>query len=355
MTKPFGTLPGGHPARLFTLRNARGFRADITDYGGTVVNLFAPDRDARPADVVLGFESVEGYVAHKSYFGSIIGRCGNRIAGGRFTLDGGTYKLAINNTPGGLPCHLHGGLKGFDRVLWQAEPAQTAEGPALELRYVSPAGEEGYPGTLDVTVTYTVTSDNTLRIDYTARTDASTLVNLTNHSYFNLAGEGAGTVLGHALTLNAPAYTPVNAGLIPTGEIAPVAGTPFDFLAPHTIGDRIEVANEQLRFAGGYDHNFVLAHPSDSRALTLAATVLEPQSGRLLEVHTTEPAVQFYSGNFLDGKVAAKHGHAYPRRGGFCLETQHYPDAPNHPEFPSIILRPGETRRSTTEYRFRIR
>lgn len=357
MSTPFGRTREGYEAQLFTLENAQGFRADIADYGGTIVNLFAPDRHGRLADVVLGFDSVEGYVAHSSYFGALIGRCGNRIAHGRFTLDGRTYTLATNNTPGGIPCHLHGGPRGFDRVIWRAEPFRAVEGAALRLRYRSADGEEGYPGSLDVTVTYTVTADNTLRIDYEARTDAPTIVNLTNHSYFNLAGEGAESVLGHVLSLNAPAYTPVNAGLIPLGQIAPVAGTPFDFLAPHTMGERIETANEQLRFAGGYDHNFVLARPANAStaSLTLAATVLEPQSGRTLEVHTTEPGIQFYSGNFLDSSFAGKHGHVYPWRGGFCLETQHFPDTPNQPAFPSVTLRPGETLRSTTEYRFRTR
>lgn len=356
MTPPFGTLSGGQRAQLFTLENAYGFRADITDYGATVVRLFAPDRHGRLADVVLGFDSVEGYVAHNSYFGAIIGRHGNRLAHGRLTLEGRTYQLATNNTPGGIPCHLHGGPRGFDRVLWRADPFTSPEGPALRLHYRSPDGEEGYPGNLEVTVVYTVTADNTLRIDYEARTDAPTVVNLTNHSYFNLAGQGADTILGHVLTLNAPAYTPVDAGLIPTGQVAPVAGTPFDFLAPHTIGERINTANEQLRFGGGYDHNWAIARSAhDTTTLVLAATVLENQSGRLLEVHTTEPGIQFYSGNFLDGSTVGKNGHAYPHRSGFCLETQHFPDAPNHPTFPSTILRPGATLRSTTEYRFRIR
>lgn len=355
MKKPFGRTPDGYQAQLFTLQNARGFRADISDYGGTVVKLLVPDRHGEFADVVLGFDAVEGYAAHSPYFGALIGRCGNRIASGRFSLDGKTYSLATNNRPGGVPCHLHGGNKGFDKVRWQAEPFASAGGEALRLSYRSVDGEEGYPGNLDVTVVYTVTADNALRIDYEARTDAPTIVNLTNHSYFNLAGEGTGEILGHIVSLNAPAYTPVNAGLIPTGQMAPVAGTPFDFLAPHTIGDRIEHPNEQLRFGGGYDHNFVLARGSDPHALVLAASVLEPQSGRLLEVHTTEPGLQFYSGNFLAGAFAGKNGHVYPRRGGFCLETQHFPDAPNQPSFPSVILRPGETRRSTTEYRFRIR
>jgi aldose 1-epimerase len=353
MTSSFGTLPDGRPAHLYTLENTSGFHAEITDYGGTVVRVCAADRHGDFADVVLGFDSVEGYVAHSPYFGCIIGRFGNRIADGTFSLEGHRYALAKNNLPGGIPCHLHGGFKGFDKVRWLAERVRTAAGAALRLSYRSPDGEEGYPGNLDVTVTYTVTDDNALRIDYAATTDRSTPVNLTNHSYFNLAGEGSGHVLAHALTLNARDYTPVNAGLIPLGTIAPVTGTPFDFTAPHTIGERIELPNEQLRFAGGYDHNFVLQRSADG--LVPAATVLEPKSGRILEVLTTEPGIQFYSGNFLDGSFAGKDGHVYQRRDGFCLETQHFPDSPNQPSFPSTILQPGVTLRSTTLYRFSAR
>ena len=353
MTSPFGNLPDGRPAQLHTLENASGFHADITDYGGTVVRLCTPDRHGDLADVVLGFDSVEDYAAHSPYFGCIIGRFGNRIADGKFSLEGRRYQLAPNNSPGGIPCHLHGGLKGFDKVLWRAERAHPADGPALRLHYFSPDGEEGYPGNLHVTVTYTVTHDNALRIEYAATTDRATPVNLTNHSYFNLAGEGSGQVLPHVLTLNAREYTPVNAGLIPVGTIAPVADTPFDFTAPHTIGERIALPNEQLRFAGGYDHNFVLQRGADG--LVTAATVLEPKSGRILEVLTTEPGVQFYSGNFLDGTFGGKNGHVYPRRAGFCLETQHFPDSPNQPSFPSTILQPGVALRSTTLYRFSAR
>lgn len=355
MTKSFGQTPEGTTAQLHTLENASGFRVDITDYGATVVNLLVPDRHGHLADVVLGFDSVEGYIKDSPYFGATIGRCGNRIAHGRFQLDGKSYTLDTNNTPGGIPCHLHGGVRGFHTVLWRAERLSAVDGNALRLSYRSADGEEGYPGNLDVTVTFTVTRDNALRIEYQATTDAPTIVNLTNHSYFNLAGEGVDHVLGHILSLNASAYTPVNAGLIPTGEIAPVADTPFDFTAPHTFGERIELPNEQLRFAGGYDHNFVLDRPAGSDALALAATVLEPQSGRLMEVFTTEPGLQFYSGNFLAGAFAGKHGHVYPKRGGFCLETQHFPDSPNQPSFPSVVLRPGATLRSTTVYRFSIR
>ena len=357
----FGQTPDGLTAHLFRLENATGFHVEISEYGGTIVRLLAPDRHGKLKDVVLGFDTVEEYVAHSPYFGCVVGRYGNRIAGGRFALDGQTYLLAKNNHPGGMPCHLHGGARGFDRVMWKPETRSAAGGEALRLEYRSADGEEGFPGNLDVCVTYTVTADNSLQIDYTARTDRATPVNLTNHSYFNLADEGASEVLGHVVTLNASQYTPVNAGLIPTGEIALVAGTPLDFTSPHSIGERIERAHEQLRFAGGYDHNFILeaggGAPGVRRSgeLALAATVIEPQSGRILEVLTTEPAVQFHSGNFLDGSLVGKNGRVYRRRSGFCLETQHFPDSPNQPSFPSTILHPGETLRSTTVYRFSAR
>lgn len=353
----FGQTPDGRTAHLFRLENAKGFRADISEYGGTIVRLFAPDRDGETIDVVLGFDSVEEYAARSPYFGCIVGRYGNRIASGTFALDGQIHALAKNNHPGGIACHLHGGIRGFDKVMWDPERKTTGEGEALTLRYRSPHGEEGFPGNLDVVVVYTVTPDNSLEIDYTARTDRPTPVNLTNHTYFNLAGAGIGDVLGHVVTLNATRYTPVNAGLIPTGQIAAVLGTPLDFTQPHSIGERIGEAHEQLRFAGGYDHNFVLENDGaaavpHSRRPGLVATVLEPESGRRLDVLTTEPALQFYSGNFLDGSLAGKKGRVYPWRGGFCLETQHFPDSPNQPSFPSTILRPGEILRSTTVYRF---
>lgn len=348
--KSFGQLPDGRQTHLFTLENAGGFRADITDFGGIVVNLFAPDKHGALADVSLGFDNAAQYLAESPYFGALIGRYGNRIAQGKFTLDGATYSLATNNSPGGLPCSLHGGKVGFDKVLWQARPATVAGNPTLVLTYVSRDGEEGYPGTLSVEVTYTVTPANELRIDYKATTDKATPVNLTNHTYFNLRGESAGTILDHVLTLRASRTTPVNAGLIPTGEIVPVAGTPLDFTSPHAIGERIDAANAQLQIGGGYDHNWVL--DSQDGSLALAATVHEPTSGRFMEVLTTEPGVQFYSGNFLNGTLTGKSGKKYPKRGGLCLETQHYPDSPNHANFPSTILRPGATLRSTTIYRF---
>lgn len=349
----FGRLPDGREATLYTLVNARGARADITDYGAIVVRLFVPDRTGRLDDVVLGYNSVADYVRNSPYFGAIVGRFGNRLAHGRFTLDGRTYSLATNNTPNGVPCHLHGGNVGFDKVLWSARTSVTAGAPTIELRYRSADGEEGYPGNLDVTATYTLGDDNSLRVDYHATTDRATPVNLTQHSYFNLKGEGQGDILDHRLQLHARRYTPVNAGLIPTGELAPVAGTPFDFTNPQRIGDRVDAGHEQLKFAGGYDHNWVL--DAQSGALALAAVASEPSSGRVLEVWTQEPGVQFYCGNFLDGTAVGKSGRAYGHRSGFCLETQHYPDSPSHPAFPDTILRPGQVYRTSTVFKFSSR
>jgi len=346
----FGKLPDGREARLYTLKHPSGFAVEITDFAGAIVRLHAPDRAGRLADVALGFDTVAPYAKDSPFFGALIGRVGNRIAGGRFTLDGRTYTLATNNSPGGIPCHLHGGKLGFDKVLWSAEPTTREGQPALRLRYTSADGEEGYPGTLSVEVTYSLTADTGLRIDYSATTDRATPVSLTNHAYFNLAGAGHGDILGHELTLRARRYTPVTPGLIPTGELASVEGTPFDFTTPHAIGARIGQKHEQLRFGGGYDHNWVL--DSADGSLALAATVHEPTSGRVLEVLTTEPGVQCYTGNFLDGKMPGKSGATYPYRSGFCLETQHFPDSVNQPNFPSTILRPGQAYRSTTVYRF---
>ncbi|MBL9202316.1 MAG: galactose mutarotase [Opitutaceae bacterium] len=349
--RPFGKLPDGRTAQLYTLRAADGFAVEISDYGGIIVRLLAPDRAGQLADVTLGYGDVAGYVRSSPYFGAIVGRVGNRIAGGTFTLDGQTYTLATNNTPGGIPCHLHGGVAGFDKKLWAAEPLVREGRAALRLTLTSPAGEEGYPGTLRVEVIYSLTADRGLRIDYSATTDAPTPVSLTNHAYFNLRGEGSGDILGHELTLHAARYTPVNAGLIPTGELASVAGTPFDFIQPHAIGARIGQKHEQLERGIGYDHNFVLAD-APRREPVLAARVSEPTTGRVMEVLTTEPGVQFYTGNFLDGTITGKAGKAYAKRDGFCLETQHFPDSVNQPTFPNTILRPGQTYRSATVYRF---
>ena len=349
----FGQLPDGREATVYTLVNAQGARADITNYGAIVVRLFVPDRSGRLDDVVLGYNSVGDYVRNSPYFGAIVGRVGNRIAHGRFTLDGQTYALANNNVPNGIPCHLHGGNVGFDKVLWSARPTVVDGAPTLELHYRSADGEEGYPGNLDVTATYTLGSDNSLRVDYRATTDRATPVNLTQHSYFNLKGEGRGDILDHVLQLNARRFTAVNAGLIPTGDLAAVSGTPFDFTSPHRIGGRVGASHEQLKLAGGYDHNWVL--DSQSGQLELAAIASEPTSGRTLEVWTQEPGIQFYCGNFLDGTATGKSGQPYPHRSGFCLETQHYPDSPNQPAFPNTILRPGQIYRTTTIFKFSAR
>ncbi|MHA3775549.1 aldose epimerase family protein [Verrucomicrobiota bacterium sgz303538] len=348
--QPFGQMPDGTPVALYTLAREGGLRVAITNFGGTITSVWAPDRTGTPADVVLGYETLEGYLAGKSFFGGIIGRYGNRIARGRFTLDGGEYVLPTNNGPN----HLHGGPGGFDRVLWHAEAGQVADGVALKLSRLSTDGEEGYPGNLRVEVTYTLTGADTLRIDYHAVTDKATPVNLTNHAYFNLAGHAGGDILGHELEIVADHITPVDVGLIPTGELAPVAGTPFDFRQPRRVGERVDADDEQLRFAGGYDHNFVLRRTGKAN-LELAARVYEVGSGRILEVLTTEPAIQFYCGNFLKGADIGKGGTIYGYRSGFCLETQHFPDSPNQPNFPSTILHPGEVYHTTTLYRFGAR
>ena len=346
---PFGTLPDGRPVRAFTLTNAKGVELRALDYGGIIVSLRTPDRAGALADIVLGFDSLEGYVKSSPYFGAITGRYANRIARGQFTLDGTTYKLAVNNGPNAL----HGGLKGFDKVIWQTEPSADS-GVRLVFKYTSPDGEEGYPGTLRAKVTYTLTDDNELAVDYEATTDKPTPVNLTNHSYFNLAGEGSGTILGHVATIDADRYIPIDSTSIPTGQIAPVAGTPFDFRSATPIGARIDQSHPQIVAGRGYDHTLVLKKPATPGGMVHVAHVLEPTSGRTLDVSTTEPGVQFYTGNFLDGTVVGKNGHAYPRRGGFCLETHHFPDSPNRPQFPSTILRPGETFRSRTVFSFGV-
>lgn len=338
----FGTLPTGEEVQLFALKNARGVEITITNYGGIVVSLKVPDRGGKVADVVLGFDSLDGYLTRSRYFGAIVGRYANRIGNGRFALDGVEYTLAKNNGNN----HLHGGIKGFDKALWKA----AAEGNRVTLRHVSRDGEEGYPGTLSATVIYTLTDANELRIDYDATTDKATVVNLTNHSYFNLAGEGQGDILGHVVTLEADRFTPVDEGLIPTGELRNVDGTPFDFRKPAAIGARINDADEQLKRGRGYDHNFVLNGAIGT--LRPAARVVEPKSGRVLEVLTTQPGVQFYTGNFLDGSIRGKGGRPYNQRYGFCLETQHFPDSPNKPSFPTVVLRPGDRYRTTTVFRF---
>ncbi|MGN6484920.1 MAG: aldose epimerase family protein [Thermomicrobiales bacterium] len=333
----------------YTLTNDNGMAVTILTYGAIIQSLTVPDRDGKPANVVLGFDNADDYVAKSPYFGAIVGRYANRIAKGTFTLDGQTYTLPINNDPNSL----HGGDTGFDKQIYAARPFTADDGPALELSRTSPDGEEGYPGALAYAVTYTLTKDNVLRIAYTATTDKATVVNLSNHSYFNLAGEGSGAITDHVLHLNASHYTPVDETLIPTGEIAPVAGTPFDFTTPKAIGQDLRDGRDpQIVIGRGYDHNFVLDRAEGDDALALVARVEDPSSGRVLEVHSTEPGVQFYSGNFLDGTFAGTSGKVYRQTDAFALETQHFPDSPNQPSFPSTVLKPGETFTSTTEWRF---
>lgn len=343
----FGVLPSGDTVEVYTLRNRGGMEVKAITYGGIITSIRVPDRSGAFDDVVLGYDSLAGYLRDSPYFGAIVGRYGNRIAKGRFTLDGITYRLSTNNGSN----HLHGGVKGFDKVLWHGSPFEWSGGTGLALSYTSPDGEEGYPGTLEVRVTYRLSETNELLVDYEATTDKPTPVNLTQHSYFNLAGDGSGEVLHQLLQIKADSFLPVDSTLIPTGSLAAVAGTPFDFRSPTAIGARIAGDDPQLRNGKGYDHTFVLnARPGQAAALR----VMDPGSGRTLEIVTTEPGLQFYSGNFLDGSSTGKAGHVYRRRYGFCLETQHYPDSPNHPRFPSTILRPGETYRSSTAFRFGI-
>lgn len=349
--RAFGQTKAGEPVMLYTLTNANGITTDITNYGGIMTRLFVPDRSGKLADILLGFNTVDEYIAKTPYFGALIGRVGNRIAHGKFTLDGKTYTLALNDKPGEIPCNLHGGNLGFDKVLWQAEPVIKDNAPGLKLHRVSPDGEEGFPGNLDVTVTYWLTNANELKIEYRATTDKATPINLTQHNYYNLRGDGNGDILGHLLTINGSKTTPVNAGLIPTGELAPVAGTPFDFLTPTAMGKNINADNQQIKYGPGFDHNWVLDRKT-AKELELAATVYEPTTGRVMEVWTQEPDLQFYAGNFLDGTLVGKNGQPYQYRTGFCLETQHAPDSINQPKFPSTVLRPGEVYSTVTVYRF---
>jgi aldose 1-epimerase len=340
----WGFLPTGETISLYTLRNAKGMEANISNFGGRIVTLKAPDRKGKFEDVVLGYDSLEPYTKPNPFFGTLVGRYANRIANGEFTLDGKKYTLAKNNGPNSL----HGGLQGFDKKAWNA----TVVGPTLQLAYFSKDGEEGYPGNLTTTVTYALTDDNALSIDYQATTDADTVLNLTNHSYFNLAGHGNGHILDHQLTINADKFTPVNATLIPTGELRSVDGTPFDFRKPTAIGAHIDAADQQIQFGQGYDHNFVLNSPGSSPSL--AARVTEPQSGRVMEVLTTQPGVQFYTANHIQGEVKGKAGAVYHARGAYCFETQHFPDSPNQPSFPTTVLKPGEKYHQTTIFRFSV-
>jgi aldose 1-epimerase len=338
----------GKPIEMVTLKNSHGMEVQAISYGAIITSIKVPDRAGKVADVALGFDSPERYWAEPvpPFFGAVVGRYGNRIAKGRFALDGKTYSLAINNAPNSL----HGGNKGFDKQVWDVSTKETGDGSSAIFSRTSPDGEEGYPGTLQARVTYTLTDKNELIVDYHATTEKATPVNLTQHSYFNLAGEGTGTILDHVLTIDADRYTPVDDTLIPTGELAPVQGTPFDFRSPTAIGARIERSDPQLKNGKGYDHNWVLNRTS--AGLQHAARLTEPKSGRTLDVSTTEPGLQFYSGNFLDGTLTGKSGHVYALRSGLCLETQHYPDSPNQKSFPSTILQPGKTYESRTVFAF---
>ncbi len=345
----YGTLADGSAVEVYTLQNGHGMTVKILTYGGIINEIDVPDRSGKAANVVLGYRNLDGYVKEAgTYFGAIIGRYGNRIAKGHFTLDGKQYTLAINNDPNAL----HGGLKGFDKAVWTAASASATGGPAvLRLTHVSPDGDQGYPGTLKLQVTYTLGDDNALGIAYQATTDKDTVLNLTNHTYFNLAGEASGDVMNQELTILADRYTPVDATLIPTGELAPVAGTPFDFRKPKAIGLQLRDDNAQLLIAHGYDHNWVLGH-SAGAAPSLAVRGYDPASGRTVEILTTEPGVQVYTGNFLVGAEAGTSGKIYRQTDGWTAETQHYPDSPNHPAFPTTELRPGQTFNSQTIFRF---
>jgi aldose 1-epimerase len=345
--EPWGKTTSGEAVDLYTLTNKKGASVSITTLGGIVVSVKVPDKSGALGDVVLGFDSLDGYLGKHPFFGAIVGRYGNRIGHAEFTLDGKRYALAKNDGENSL----HGGVKGFDKHVWKAKEVPGTS-PAISLTHVSPDGDEGFPGTLTTTVTYTWTDANELRIDYHATTDKPTVVNLTNHSYFNLSGKGGTTILDHRLQLSADRFTPVAKGLIPTGELKPVAGTPFDFTKPTAIGARISADDEQLKLGGGYDHNFVLN--GEAGTLRPAAHVVEPATGRTLDVQTTEPGVQFYSGNFLDGTIHGKGGAVYQKRAGFCLETQHYPDSPNQQSFPSVVLHPGQEYTTTTVYKFGV-
>jgi aldose 1-epimerase len=340
---PFGATKEGIAVNLYTLRRGP-IEARISNYGGTLTSLLVPDRHGVPGDVALGYDHLDGYLKSSPYFGALVGRFGNRIAKGKFTLNGVTYQLPINN---GTNC-LHGGIRGFDKVVWQARTIDS--GAALELSHLSKDGDEGFPGNLDVKAVYSLTEDRGLRLDYTATTDKDTVLNLTEHSYFNLAGHG--DVLGHEVYIDADRFTPVDENLIPTGELRSVVGTPFDFRQPTTIGSRIDQADPQLKLGRGYDHNFVLNHPAGH--LDVIARAFDPSSGRILEALSTEPGVQFYTGNFLDGSITGKRGWTYQARHGFCFEAQHYPDSPNQPSFPSVVLKPGEVYRNTIIYRFPV-
>jgi aldose 1-epimerase len=341
----FGTMPDGREVRIFTLTNLHGLRARVTEYGAILVSMESPDRDGKSADLTLGYDTLAGWLDNPAYLGATCGRFGNRIANGKFSLDGKEHILATNNDPGGIPCHLHGGLTGFDKVLWSGRI--TDEG--VEFSCVSEHGEEGYPGNLAVRVIYSLTEANELVWHAEATTDAPTVVNIIHHTYWNLSGDPSNTADDHLLEINAASWLPTDAGMIPTGEIAPVAGTPMDFTKPTVIRERSEQDFEALRIGNGYDHCWVV---NGSGGVRLAARLSDPKTGRVMEVHTDQPGVQFYAGNFLDGSVSGKRGVRYPRRSGLCLETQRFPDSPNKPAFPSCVLRPGETYRHVMIHKF---
>lgn len=345
----FGKMEDGTAIALYTLTNSNGLSMQVMNYGGIIVSLKVPDKDGNMDDIVLGYDSLQPYVQNNPYFGALIGRYGNRIAKGKFSLDGKTYSLDQNN----FGNHLHGGSHGFDKRVWAIREEDSPKGVALKLTYRSPDGEEGYPGNLEATVIYTLTDDNTLEIDYRATTDEKTIVNLTNHAYFNLGGTRSPDILSHELMIDADHIIPVDKTLIPSGPFMPVKGTPFDFTSPVAIGKRIDDDHEQIRYGIGYDHCWVLNPATDS--LRLAATLYEPQSGRRMEVFTTEPGIQFYSGNFLDGSLTGKSGSVYRHRSGLCLETQHFPDSPNRNDYPSVVLNPGEEYKSKTIYAFSVK
>ncbi len=345
--KVFGTTADGKTADLYTLKNKTGMQVSITNFGATVVSIMVPDKAGKMADVALGYDDLAGYELNKNYLGVLVGRYGNRIAHGKFSIDGTEYTLAKNNGDNSL----HGGIKGFNKAMWEAKDVSKGGEAAVEMKYVSKDSEEGYPGNLSVTVVYTLTNKNELKIDYSATTDKKTVVNLTNHTYFNLAGQGNGDILKQDLMINADTFTPVDSGLIPTGELKKVEGTPFDFRKATAIGARIEANDEQIKLGGGYDHNFVLNRKA-ATGLSLAARASDAASGRAMEVWTTEPGVQFYTGNFLDGSFKGKGGIAYQKRTALCLETQHFPDSPNHPSFPTTLLKPGAKYHTTTVYKF---
>jgi aldose 1-epimerase len=342
----YGKMPDGQEVKIFILTNKNGLRAKVTEYGAILVSMETPDASGKTADLTHGYESLNGWLTNPSYFGATVGRFGNRIKDGKFTLNGKGYSLATNNSPGDIPCHLHGGLKGFDQVVWSG---RVTPAHGVEFTYVSKDGEEGYPGTLSVHVTFTLTDENELKWEAKATTDAPTILNIIHHSYWNLSGDPTTGIHDHILTLNAEGYLPTNAGLIPTGKIEPVAGTPMDFTKPAVIGERIDADFEALNFAGGYDHAWVL---EQAEGIRLAARLKDPKSGRVMEIFTDQPAVQFYAGNFLDQKAVGKGGVAYAKRTALCLETEGFPDAPNHPSFPSATLLPGQIYQHTLIHQF---